>query len=180
MSCLHTIAKASLSSVGVICLLFSIGIVASFPSQKAKAVKLKSALQQADLILHQRRNASIESSLETTIRFKADIGYQKEEEIQVSVLQWRPVDLSKAGSFSGGTHTTGPPNDYLLCYWRGESFELLDSKSGKTSLDHQISFNDYLPFLTVFAGLACVSFWLRSLIPKPGHTAIPELLVQPR
>ena len=162
----------------MLCLLFSIGIVASFPSQKAEAIKLKSALQQADRILHQRRKASVESSLETTIRFKADIGHWNEEEIQVSVLQWRPVDLSKAGSFSGGSHITGLPNDYLLCYWRGESFELLDSKSGKTSLDHQIFFNDRLPFLMIFAGLACGSFWLRWLIAKPGHTGVKEILVQ--
>lgn len=161
MAFLKTLTQAVLTTFGVLCGIYSFGVLVSYPSDKSKAEKLRAALQEANKILIQSPDALPVGEFGSGRRFKADIGYGRADEIYLSILEWRRVDLDNTYDFPGGSSSSGPPGDYLLCYWRGEWFEILDSKTGKTSLDHQLSIIPRIPTILISAGLAWASFRLR-------------------
>ena len=164
MRALVIIVRCSLIALGL--LLGAVGALAllTFPSDAATAEQLRTELQNVAAFIEKGKSADGRLTEAYTTGTFGSQGLRKPglpfRSDLYQVVEWKQLDLNDTSSFPGGAYAKPGEKDYLLCYWRGESMEILDSKTGRTSLDHQLSIFDRLPFALGSLAVACGLFYL--------------------
>lgn len=154
MRFLKYFTRCSLLAVGTLALLYAWGIGSTIPRDRSRLATLR----EANTIIKQHRadHGRLPASVITTV----DGGKGHLREVTLSVVGWRPVIWSSHEFRNVGGSFDEFATDYLIRYTtpNAERTDVLDSKTGKTSLDDSESSLAYMNYSggAVLLGAACL------------------------
>lgn len=159
-----TLIRSFFLAFGVLAAFFGSVMLLSFPGTRTRDIQRRDLLKHCWRMVEKQRAKT--GSLPESISVETTIGSG-----DVHVRQWQSVNWRHPRDFGGGARPDPSAKDYILSYSNASSdwMDILDSKTGRTSLDNT-GIHDYLlsPVLTLAlaGGLFYVARCLRQDPPR--------------